>query len=609
LASTNTTRRRVLQGLAAGTAATATGFANHPASALLGGLIPNLVPPRTLPGITDLGGLLPMLGRSTDPVTAQFGITINAPAPATPSDVDPAVLHRLRRWTYGPTPALKATVRDPQQAAAYLEQQLQPGRIDDSTCDAALAGFPSNRLTGRQVAARYGLVQKATKKPFPTAALQAESVAIKTVRSIHTNRQLLERMTEVWMDHFNVAGIGEFLVHRQHLENSVVRPNALGSFADLLVAVTTHPAMLLYLDQWGSTKEHPTQNHPRELLELHTVGVASGFGETDVLETSRLLTGLTIVDHRYAWDQTRHDVGRVTILGRTWGPNTGEPAVLEFLRFLARHPGTAARVARKLCQTFVSDTPSDQLVAAAADAYLRNDTQLVPVLRTIFASSEFAGSAGQKLLRPFEHFVATARAAQLTPTFTGWGTAEALVGGILPGEPGIVPDTDLAQYLATVAPKSPFAGLGVIGVDPAALLASNRPGSDPITAFADLVMSCGQFPGGWGPPNGYPIVAGPYLNGSAFFRRLSAAMIAAAGGSKQLVPDYAGLVGFPTTISQRDLFTALFRALCHRPPTDAEVTKLAVGLVPAQAVNPQQIEPLAKRWAPILAALPENNLR
>lgn len=610
MASTNKSRRRVLRGLAVGGAATASGIAStRPADALLRGLLPKLLGPGTIPGLTEPGGLLEVVGRNTDPVTAQLGLTLNAAAPATPPDVDPAVLHRLRRWTYGPTPALKASVRTGQQAAAYLEQQLNPGTIDDAACDAALAPFPSNRLTGKQVASRYGLLQRATGGSLPSAALLAESVAIKTVRAIHTNRQLQERMTEVWMDHFNVPGVGQLLVHRQHLENSAVRPNALGSFAALLTAVTTHPAMLLYLDQWGSTKEHPTQNHPRELMELHTVGVASGFGEADVVAASRLMTGLTIVDHRYAWDQARHDTGAVTVLGRTWGAGTGEGTVREFLQFLARHPATATRVATKLCQTFVSDTPSTQLVASTADVYLRNDTQLAPVLRHIFASSEFASAAGQKLLRPFEMLVATARAAQLVPSFVGYGTAEALVGGVLPAAPGLVPDTDLAGFLATAIPKSPFAGLADVGIDPGALLASHRPGTDPISALADLVMSSGQHPGGWGPPNGYPIVAGPYLSGSSFFRRLSAVMIAAGGGSKQLLTNYPALLGFPSSITQRELFVAVFRALTHRPPTDAEVTALAAGIVPAQAVAPTGITALAERWAPIVAALPENNLR
>ncbi|MDQ2650869.1 MAG: DUF1800 domain-containing protein [Actinomycetota bacterium] len=606
MVSTNKSRRRVLRGLAAGGAVTATTVAStRPADALLRGLLG----PKTLPGLTEPGGLLEVLGKNLDPVTSQLGITLNAPAPATPFDIDPAVLHRLRRWTYGPTPALKSSVRTGPQAAAYLEQQLNPSAIDDSACDAALAPFPSNRLTGKQVAARYGLVQRATGRSLPTGALLSESVAIKTVRAIHTDRQLLERMTEVWMDHFNVPGVGQLLVHRQHFENTAVRPNALGSFASLLTAATTHPAMLLYLDQWGSTKEHPTQNHPRELLELHTVGVASGYGEDDVIAASRLMTGLTIVDHGYRWDQARHDTGAVTILGRTWGPDTGEAAVQEFLQFLARHPATATRVATKLCQTFVSDAPSAQLVASAAEVYQRNDTQIAPVLRHIFASAEFAEAAGRKLLRPFEMLVATARAAQLVPSFVGFGTAEALVGGILPGAPGLVPDTDLAGFLATAAPKSPFAGLAGLGVDAGALLASARPGRDPVSALADLVMSSGQHPGGWGPPNGYPVVAGPYLAGSAFFRRLSTVMVAAGGASKQLLTNYPALLGFPASITQRELFVALFRALTHRPPTDSEIATLAPGIVPSQVVATRQIGPLAERWAPIVAALPENNLR
>ena len=40
----------------------------------------------------------------------------------------------------------------------------------------------------------------------------------------------------------------------------------------MLVAVAQDPAMLEYLDNWQSRKQHPNENFARELMELFTLG-------------------------------------------------------------------------------------------------------------------------------------------------------------------------------------------------------------------------------------------------------------------------------------------------------------------------------------------------
>jgi hypothetical protein len=90
-------------------------------------------------------------------------------------------------------------------------------------------------------------------------------------------------------------------------------------------------------------------------------------------------------------------------------------AARELYEYLAFHPSTAKFLATKLARRFVSDNPPPSLVSELAKVYLANDTQIVPVLKALFASPEFAASGGQKLRRPMEHMAAVARATGMGP--------------------------------------------------------------------------------------------------------------------------------------------------------------------------------------------------
>ena len=76
------------------------------------------------------------------------------------------------------------------------------------------------------------------------------------------------------------------------------------------------------------------------------------------------------------------------------------------LRYLATHPYTAQNIARKLCIRFVSDNPSSDLVAGVAQAYLDNDSAIIPTVQKILCSTEFWESRGQKTRRPAENLLA-----------------------------------------------------------------------------------------------------------------------------------------------------------------------------------------------------------
>jgi uncharacterized protein (DUF1800 family) len=336
--------------------------------------------------------------------------------------VDAQTLHLLRRATYGPTPALLA------QAAglgrvAWLERQLAPSSIADPTMTTLLKRFPKAAWSIAQIRAVYG-------DSGSWDAMEALTQAT-VARSIWSERQLFELMVEFWSNHLNVTNpSSDVWDSRCDYDRSVIRRDALGSFSDLLVAATQHPAMQRYLDNASSTKSHPNENHGRELLELHTLGVGAGYTEIDVQNSARILTGLTVDDAGHAvYRPERHYVGAVRVLDFT-DPNPtaagGRDVAVGYLRWLARHPATATSIARKLALRFVCDTPSAALIDVLSATYLEHDTQIVPVLRELFGSDEFAASALRKVRRPYEKVVATVRALGLRPDSSGIDGIQAL---------------------------------------------------------------------------------------------------------------------------------------------------------------------------------------
>jgi uncharacterized protein (DUF1800 family) len=235
-------------------------------------------------------------------------------------------------------------------------------------------------------------------------------------------------MVEFWSNHLNLTVPGDKGYKARHaFDRDVIRRYALARFEDMLVASAVHPAMLDYLDNANSTAQAPNENYARELMELHTLGVDGGYTERDVKQAAVLLTGWQLEENGTAtWHNDRHASRAVSVMGArfTNGRSTaGRRSAEALVRTLAHHPSTARHIARKLAVRFVSDHPSSALVTALATTYLRSNTAIGPVLRVLFGSQEFAGSAGQKLRRPMERTVAALRVLGARPP----ATSEALL--------------------------------------------------------------------------------------------------------------------------------------------------------------------------------------
>jgi uncharacterized protein (DUF1800 family) len=236
-------------------------------------------------------------------------------------------------------------------------------------------------------------------------------------------------MTWFWMNHFNVfqlkanvrAMVGDY-------EENAIRPHALGRFRALLGATAKHPAMLRYLDNVQNAANRVNENYARELMELHTIGASGGYTQRDVQELARVLTGVgfTLVptspsirpDRQahyvragaFQFNPNRHDYGDKVFLGETVkGAGLGE--LDEVLDRLARHPATARFVSRKLAMFFVSDSPSEELVERLARTFESTDGDIAATLRTLFGSSEFTRSLGQKFKDPVHYVFSALRLA------------------------------------------------------------------------------------------------------------------------------------------------------------------------------------------------------
>ena len=317
------------------------------------------------------------------------------------------VLHALRRLTYGPYPGLIATVRGT-GINPWLESQLQPAKIADANVDAIIkAAFPRMLLSSAQIRVRY--------KDKGWQALQ-ELKGTTIVRAIWSERQLQEVVHGFWSDHFYTYPIDGASFWGKFDEDKRLRANAFTSFGRLLNLSASSPAMLAYLNNDKSSEDNINENYGRELLELHTLGLAGGYTESDVRNAALAMTGWTSDDKTLAfkYDPKMHYNGALKVLGWKHPNIDGTAGGIEtgqsLLDYLAAHPATARHISTKLCRRLVADSPPAALIASTTKVFLASKGSVPELLRHIVASREFAASAGRKVRRPFDMVTASIRA-------------------------------------------------------------------------------------------------------------------------------------------------------------------------------------------------------
>jgi uncharacterized protein (DUF1800 family) len=224
------------------------------------------------------------------------------------------------------------------------------------------------------------------------------------------------------------------------LEFEAIRPNLFGRFSDLLLAVEQHPAMLVYLDQAqsigpnsevgrfaarrGGKQRGLNENLAREIMELHTLGVRTGYSQADVTEFARALTGWTVSgigrgrvarfvggsgngDFHFA--EALHEPGPRTLLGKTYSQR-GEAQARAILLDLAANRATARHVSTKLARHFAGDDPPAAMVDRLTAAYLASGGDLPTVYRALVDSPEAWAPQPLKFKTPWEWSVSALRA-------------------------------------------------------------------------------------------------------------------------------------------------------------------------------------------------------
>ena len=327
-------------------------------------------------------------------------------------------------------------------ARGWLTAQIGPADAPRGS------GLLDTRQALAHVAAEREIRRQAKNPPAGTTAEQLlaghyREVIVADARSrlataAATTRPFAERLLGFWTNHFTVSvlkGSTRGLVGA--FERDAIRPNIAGRFETLLVAATTHPAMLRYLDNAQSAGPHSravafearraarrdetarvtgiNENLAREVLELHTLGAESAragiYTQADVTAFAAVLTGWRVgqdgVMNGDPFDANWHEPGPKTVLGRRYGE--GADALRALLGDLARHPATARFVSTKLARHMVADEPPPALVDRLAATYLRSDGDLAEVYRALIADDDAWAAAPAKLKRPEEFVVSTAR--------------------------------------------------------------------------------------------------------------------------------------------------------------------------------------------------------
>ena len=298
--------------------------------------------------------------------------------------------------------------------------------------------------------------------PLPQQLIQKEAQA-RFDEAANARIGFVERLVWFWSNHFCISA-DKIVAMAGAYEREAIRPHVLGRFAEMLQAVESHPAMLFYLDNVQSMGPDSVaginrdkglnENLARETLELHTLGVRSGYTQTDVTSFAKVLTGWTwiqpaepIYGGEFSFVERMHERGDQTVLGKRY-PDAGVEQGRAVLADLARHPATARHVAQKLAAHFVADEPPASLVAKLEKTFRDSDGNLKEVAKALVLADESWTPQRTKLKPPSAWLVSIARitGAQTSIPIGRVLGAQAVLGEALwrPPAPNGYPDTESA---------------------------------------------------------------------------------------------------------------------------------------------------------------------
>jgi uncharacterized protein (DUF1800 family) len=315
------------------------------------------------------------------------------------------------------------------QRAARLAQRAQREADQQAARPATPPANADDKATsGAQADAR----PKPSRNPGPGIPQQIylEEANARLSAALGAEIGFAERLAWFWSNHFCVsADKAPVRALAGAYEREAIRPHVLGRFADMLLAVETHPAMLVYLDNARSIGPDSVagrnrgkglnENLAREIMELHTLGVRTGYSQDDVTRFANVITGWSVVPPKqerggeFAFNPRMHEPGAQTIIGKSY-PDAGFEQGRAVLTSLARDPATARHIATKLARHFIADDPPLALIDRLTKRFIDTGGDLKDMAQALVAAPE-AWTSPRKLKRPGEWVVGALRAAGTTP--------------------------------------------------------------------------------------------------------------------------------------------------------------------------------------------------
>ena len=332
-------------------------------------------------------------------------------------------------------------------ADANAERQAKRIVAARAQREAQAAAGPSmvdgTEQAGMDMAARVA----ADAVPDPGRPIYLSEAQVRIDAAVAADIGLAERLVWFWSNHFCISA-DKIQSMSGAYEREAIRPHVLGRFGDMLQAVEGHPAMLFYLDQAASMGPNSiaginrtrglNENLAREILELHTLGVRSGYTQDDVTRFANVLTGWTFLpagdnpEHggEFIFNRRLHEPGPQKVMEKVY-EDTGAEQGRAVLRDLAAHPATATHVATKLARYFIADEPPPVLVERLAKVFRDTSGDLKEVTKALVSSPEAWALPRTKLKRPSEWVITIVRASGTTQVDAARFTA----GQGLLGEP------------------------------------------------------------------------------------------------------------------------------------------------------------------------------
>lgn len=225
---------------------------------------------------------------------------------------------------------------------------------------------------------------------------------------VNQDRNIREKMTLFLFNHIPVEFGDVNLAIPCYNYLSLMRQYSVGNFKNLVRDVSTHAAMLRYLNGEKNTKTAPDENYGRELQELFCIGKGkdSGYTEDDVKAAARVLTGWQVNypnNGAVVFTPNRHDTtnkvfsafyNNTVITGKS-GATAGAEELAALLDMIFANHEVAKFLARKLYAFFIyydyvnDPVIEDEVITPLADIIRNNNYELKPALKALFGSNHF----------------------------------------------------------------------------------------------------------------------------------------------------------------------------------------------------------------------------